>query len=336
MRTFTGKRVFAVLFGMIAVAFIGLTVVNMQGPNPEDILPQLARIEVGKEPLGIAVTRDNRVIIASAAGRSLHVIDANTLLETQRLDLSAHGRLSRVFVSPQSEEIFVSASVKGEVLKLDADLSSVSALTITGGFPQGMALVDGKLLVALTSGNAVAVLDPKKMVSLLRLDAGDRPSSVHVDRNNGKVYVVKSTTRSVWVYSALDFEWLKAISDPSLVRLSDMAQGPNGELLLLDGTQDVLLVMPPSGDTIEKRIPLLPDNCEQCTHVPMALAVSPDGSRIAVAGRGGWVSLIDLKKAQLIGAQQVGKDLRGIVWAGDNRIFTTSFATSEVVVLDGR
>jgi DNA-binding beta-propeller fold protein YncE len=189
------------------------------------------------------------------------------------------------------------------------------------------------LLVALTGGQAVAVLDPAKMAPLGRLDAGDRPSSIHVNLNGETFYVVKSTTRSVWVFDLASLKWTHTISDPSLVRLSDIAQAPDGRLLLLDAAQDSLLVMDSSGSAIEARVPLLPADCGECTHVPMALTISPDGKRLVVVGRGGWVSLVDLKTRELVAAQQAGRDLRGVVWAGGGNIFATSFATGEVVVL---
>ncbi|MDH5558345.1 MAG: YncE family protein [Alphaproteobacteria bacterium] len=319
----------------VCVVMVGAAVFALLQPKTamQGTLVELARIPVGAEPLGIDIARDGSVIVAAAAGRTLHVLDPYTFSEVSSLDLSSYGRLSRVFVDQASGDVFVTASIKGHVLKMDSNASSVLATANTGGFPQGMALADGKLLIALTGGQAVAVLDPADMAPLERLDAGDRPSSIHVDRNGEAFYVVKSTTRSVWVFDLASLKWTHTISDPSLVRLSDIAQAPHGRLLLLDATQDSLLVLDASGSTIEARIPLLPAECGECTHVPMALTVSPDGKRVVVVGRGGWVSLVDLKTQELVGARQAGHDLRGVVWAGDGKIFTTSFASGEVVVL---
>lgn len=327
------------LAGLTAGAILGGAALLALSPSraaADEPLRELARIAVGAEPLGIDVAADGSVIVAAAAGRSLHVLDPEALRETSKLDLSSHGRLSRVFVDRASGEIFVTASVKGRVLKLDSSASTVQATVTTGGFPQGIAQVGNKLLVALTAGQSVSVLDRATLTPLRSLDAGDRPSSIHVDRNGKAFYVVKSTTRSIWVFDADSLKWIRAISDPSFIRPSGLAQAPNGRLLLLDAAQDALLVMDATDTAIETRVPLLSADCGECTHVPMALAVSPDGERVVVVGRGGWVSLIELKTLRLVAARQAGRDLRGVVWGGDGRIFATSFGTGEVVVLDGR
>lgn len=321
---------------LLAFALLGMLLVGVASlPSRAAPLDELARIPVGGEPLGIGVGKNGQVITAAAAGRSVHVLDPLKLTEISRLDLSQHGRLSRVFADPDTGAVYVSASVKGKVLKLDPAAAELLSSATIGGFPQGMARVGNSLLVALTGGKVVAVLDTATLEGKAGLDAGDRPSAIFVDRDGKHFYVVKSTTRSVWVFDTASLKWARSITDAGLVRLSDLNQSPDGRLLLLDATKDALLVMDPTGTTIAQRVPLLAADCGQCTHVPMALSLSPDGTRAAIVGRGGWVSLIDLKQWRLIAARQVGRDLRGVVWAGQDRIFVTSFGTAEVVVVDG-
>lgn len=298
-------------------------------------LDPLARIAVGAEPLGMAVTGEGKVVVVAAAGRSLHLLDPGRMVEQGALDLSAHGRLNRVVVDAGSGHLYVSASVKGRVLKIDPNLSGVVSSATVDGFPQGMAWLGDQLLVALTGGKAIAVIDAASMTPVRALEAGDRPSSILVDRNEAEFYVVKSTTRAVWVFDAATLKWRRSITDPSMTRLSDMIQAGDGRLLLLDAARDALLVMDAKGERVEKRVPLLPDDCDNCSHVPMAMAVSPDGRRLAVVGRGGWVSLLAIESWTVLAAARVGADLRSVVWTDPGTLFVASFGTGEVVVLDG-
>ena len=321
---------------LFAVFAIGVSFATPHTSFADAELKEVARIKVGSEPIGIDVASDGNVVVVSAAGRGVHVLDPRNYSELRRLDLSAHGRLSRVFVSKETGEVFVSASVNGEVLKLTPSASSVVSSLSTGGFPQGIAEKDGRLFVALTAGQAVSVIDRDEMVLLRTLDAGDRPSSIHIDHKADRIYVIKSTTRSIWVFDAKTLTWTHNIADQSFIRLSDLAQAPDGRLLLLDSAQDTLLIIDASTNTVVAHVPLLKDDCQQCRHVPMALAISPDGRSAAVVGRGGWVSLVDLSSQSLVDARMSGQDYRGVAWSGNDRIFATSFGSGEVVVLERR
>lgn len=298
-------------------------------------LKEVARISVGKEPLGITA-RNTQILVVSAADRLVHGIDAESLKITATLDLKTYGRLNRVFTHPDTGEHFVTASVQGAVLKLSPSLDRVLGKATVGGFPQGMALAGQNLLVALTGGQAVGIVEPITMTSVRAVDAGDRPTLVRHDKISDRILVLKSTTRSIWVYDTATMEHTGTISNPSLVRLADMAISPTGQVLLLDTSQDILMVLNKSGQSLDAEISLNDPQCQDCgEHFPMALSLTPKGDRAAVVGRSGRLSIIDLKAGRLIANRLVGKDLRGVAWGPKNRVFVTSFATGEVVVLDG-
>ena len=125
----------------------------------QEPLEVVARIGIGAEPLGLAVTGDNRILVVAAAERALYAIDATRHQTISRLDLAAHGRLNRVIADPDGRAIYVTASVAGKLLVIDWDLGAVRAAIVVGTFPQGMAILDRRLFVANTADQSISVFD---------------------------------------------------------------------------------------------------------------------------------------------------------------------------------
>ncbi|MDH4247685.1 MAG: hypothetical protein OEW39_07705 [Deltaproteobacteria bacterium] len=323
------------LTGLIALMCLGWGLGSL-GALRAAPLDELARIPVGVEPLGITATRQGDILVVVAAASTVLRIDGQQLTIAAKLDLSQYGRLNRVLSHPETDDVFVTASVQGAVLRLGKGLDQVTGIARVGGFPQGMALLGPNLLVALTAGQALALLEPIGMVALKAVDAGDRPTLVRHDTVNRRILVLKSTTRSIWVFDPKTLSHTGTISNPNLVRLADMAVGPKGEILVLDTSNDNLMILKADGTGLENTISLSAGSCTTCeAHYPMALSIHPSGTKAVVAGRSGRVSLLDLKNGTLLAEKPVGQDLRGICWGAENRVFVTSFATGEVVVLEG-
>lgn len=324
MRRFCTRAVLAlVVFAFPAAA---------EGP-----LTVLARIDVGAEPLGLERTADHRILVVAAQERALYAIDARSYEIVERLDLTSHGRLNRVIADPQAKAIYVSASVKGKLVTVDWAAHRVTNVITVGAFPQGLALHGTHLFVANTADQSISVIDTRQGKLVRTIDAGDRPQSLAVDRRRQRLIVVKSTTRSVWTFDLVEFRTAKTITNPALTRPMDVAVAPDGTLLLVDSKQDKLLRIAVDDGRVLTAIDLADPGCSDCgAYVPTAVALSPDGRSAAVASRNGAVSLIDLVENRLLASRIVGRDLRDVVFLDRDRIAVTSFATGEVVVVDGR
>lgn len=66
---------------------------------------------------------------------------------------------------------------------------------------------------------------------------------------------------------------------------------------------------------------------------PMELKISPDGTRLYVVNRNGYLSVLKLPAYQLLGTLKVGKDLRDIAFTADGTAYITSLGTDSVVVV---
>jgi len=301
-------------------------------------LDLVAAIPVGAEPLGLALAADGSVLVVAAKEKALYRIDTalpSGPAVTGRLDLAAEGRLNHVVVAPGDGTAYVSASVAGEVLALPPSLAAVAARIKVGAFPQGMALDGDRLYVADSGGGTIAVVDRLKGTVLQQLDGGDRPQTVVVDHKAGRLILVKSTTRSLWLFNLADNQQAGRWDNPAFIRPMDLAVLADGSTLLVDAGSGQVLHLGPDGST-RATIALDDPGCADCGEfTPIAIALSADRGLAAVASRNGALSLIDVAADRLILSRRVGRDLRGVVFDRAGRLVATSFAENRVIVVEG-
>ncbi|MFO1058694.1 MAG: YncE family protein [Dongiaceae bacterium] len=324
--------------GLLLALALGIAAGGRAVAAPLDLV---AEIPVGAEPLGIALAPDGAALVVAAGEKALYRLATPAEGEPPaiagRLDLAAEGRLNRVVVAPEDGTIYVTASVAGQVLAIRPDLSAVAARIAVGAFPQGMALSPGKLWVADSGDGTVAMVDRAQGTVLQHLDGGDRPQSVAADLAAGRLILVKSTTRALWLFSLADGSAAGRWEQGAFVRPMDLAVLPEGGALLADAGADRLLHLGPDGAVLAS-IALADPGCEDCGEefTPMAVALSPDGHVAAVASRNGALSLIDVGTDRLLLSRRVGKDLRGVVFdRTGRRLLATSFAEGKVLVVQG-
>jgi DNA-binding beta-propeller fold protein YncE len=320
--------------GLLALAFC-LAATAGAAAKPLDLV---AAVPVGAEPLGLALAADGSVLVVAAGEKALYRIDTaapSGPAVTGRLDLAAEGRLNRIVVAPGDGTAYVSAAVAGRVLAIPPSLAAVAARIAVGDFPQGMALDGDRLYVADSGDGTVAVVDRQKGALLDRLDGGDRPQTVVVDRKAGRLILVKSTTRSLWLFNLSDNQQAGRWDNPAFVRPMDLAVLADGSSLLVDAGADRVLHLGPDGAT-RATIALDDPGCPGCGEfAPVAIALSADGGLAAVASRNGALSLIDVASDRLLVSRRVGRDLRGVIFDRAGRLVATSFADNRVIVVEG-
>jgi YVTN family beta-propeller protein len=302
-------------------------------------LDLIAAVPVGAEPLGIALAADGAALVVAAGEMALYRLAAPSEgappAVAGRLDLSAEGRLNHVVVAPEDGTIYVSASVAGRVLAIRPDLSAVAARIAVGAFPQGMALSQGRLWVANSGDGTVTVVDRAREAVAATLDGGDRPQTVVADPAAGRLILVKSTTRALWLFDLADGHPAGRWEQGAFVRPMDLVVLAGGDALLADAGADRVLHLGPDG-AVRATIALSDPGCDGCEEfTPMAVALSPDGKLAAVASRNGALSLIDVASDRLLLSRRVGRDLRGVVFDAAGRLLATSFAEGKVLVVEG-
>jgi YVTN family beta-propeller protein len=314
----------AVLAGLLAVPALR----PPRATAGEPALIELFRVDVGAEPLGLARRADGALLVVAAGGRRLSLIDPASGAGLRRLDLAAYGRLNRVIAAP--EAVYVTASVAGALLVIDPELSAVRASVPVGGFPQGMALHgDALLFVANTADGTVSVIDRATLAVTGTVAVGERPQELAVDAAHGRLLVLQTTTRSLAVVGLDSLRREAVWRSAELVRPAGLALTAEGDALVADAGAEALLLFD-DGGRVRRRL-TLPAGAV----TPMALALSPDGGRVAVAGRDGSISVLRLDGGAAT-RQVVGLDLRAVLFAPDGRIFATSFGDGTLIGLADR
>jgi DNA-binding beta-propeller fold protein YncE len=309
------------------------------GPAAAAPLDLIAAIPVGAEPLGIALAPDGTALVVAAGEKALYRLappaGGGPPAVAGRLDLASEGRLNRVVVAPEDGTIYVSASVAGQVLQIRPAMDGIAARIAVGAFPQGMALSPGRLWVADSGDGTVAMVDRARGAVAQTLDGGDRPQTVAADPATGRLILVKSTTRALWLFTLADGQPAGRWEQGAFVRPMDLAVLPDGSALLADAGADRVMHLGPDG-AVRASIALADPACAGCDEfTPMAVALSPDGKLAAVASRNGALSLIDVASDRLLLSRKVGRDLRGVVFDHDGRLLATSFAEDKVLVVEG-
>lgn len=318
----------------IGVVLLGAALLS--GAAAAAPLDVVARVAVGAEPLGLAIAGAGDILVVAAQGRTLQRIatdDPPHVVAT--LDLAAHGRLNRAAVAPDGT-IYVTASVEARVLVIDPAATRVTAVIDGLAFPQGMVVTAERLLVANSADQTIAVIDRAALTIERSVRSGERPSQLVLDRRNGEVLALNMTGRSIRRLALVPpHETTAILSWPQLTRPQDLVITDAGDTLVVDAVFDGLLVLRAGETAPSASIGLIGPDCDACeVFAPTALALSADGMTVAAAGRGGIVSLIDLATMRTTASARVGVDLRDIVFGPDGRLYTSSFGSNEVIVLD--
>ena len=298
------------------------------------------RIAVGAEPIGLAVAADGTVLATVVGDRTLIALTTPAagaaLTVTKTLDLSAHGRLGRVAVDQRTGQVYVSASLAGQLLQIDPALAGVTASFDGLSFPQSIVVTDDKVLVTETGGQDVRVLSLADLTERARIRTDGRPHRARLVPETGGVMVLHSRGRSIRFFDAGGVNTARGgLTWPNLRRPQDAAVVA-GEVLVLDSAHDTLTVADLGRSTPKASFPLTAAACPDCgPFAAMALAVSPDGTAVAAVGRGGRMTVIATADKSILAEAVIGGDLREVVFLADNRLVVTSASTGEVIVVEG-
>jgi YVTN family beta-propeller protein len=297
-------------------------------------------VPVGREPIGLARSTDgSRLFVVNAADGTLSAI-VLTGASSGRVSGTfkvASERLNSVAVAPDGTSVFVTEVEKGRVYKLAyqnngdeaRDTAKIVGHAETGEFPQGViASSDGKtIFTADTGSNTVSLIDAETLERKQSIGVGERPFSLEFGPDQ-KIYVT-TNVHTVEVIDPVAGKALEPFDLGELARLQGLAVSSEGQIFVADGLTDLVQEVDKSG-----KARLDPGDIPQNEEFsPTDVALSPDGSRLYVVGRSGYVGVIDPKARRLVQTLKPGGDLRQVVVGADGRVYATDFGGNRVVVL---
>lgn len=326
---------------MIGRAFLVVAVWLAAIPAAAAPLDVLQRIAVGAEPIGLAVTGAGAVLVTVAGDRKLVELAPPTpgapLAVTQTLDLADHGRLGRIAVDPATGNIYVTASLAGQLLQIDPALSGVAASFDGLSFPQSIVVSDDTVLVTETGAQDIRVIATADLSERGRIRTDGRPNRARLIPETDRFVVLHTVGRSIRFFDTGGVHTARGgLSWPSLRRPQDAAVIPGGEILVVDSAHDDITVADIGSSGPKASFPITAAACPDCgPFAAMALAVSPTRNAVAVVGRGGRVSVLAAADKSIIAEAVIGGDFREVVFLPDGRLVISSASTGEIVVVEG-
>ncbi|MFQ5794719.1 MAG: beta-propeller fold lactonase family protein [Candidatus Bipolaricaulia bacterium] len=326
----------------IILLLIGAGVFLFLNRSPGLDVTVLANIPVGEEPLGIAVAPDgSRIYVANAQSGTLSVIDARTHQVVDTLVIDENSRLFGVALSPDGTQAYISWTVRtpespGFVSVVDLPAGRVVATIPVRLSPQDMALsADGsRLYVVNAASNNVSVIDTTILEVLKNIQVGFNPFSIVLTQDGRLAYVSHSRGRNIGVIDLATVQMVRTIPLPFLTRLLEIDVTDDGRhLYIADGIRNSVVVVDDEQGEAMRSLQVTREG-GNVEYSPMGLAISPDGTRLYVVNRNGYLSVFELPQDRLLGTLKLGVDLRQVAFAPDGTAYITSQGTNSVIVVE--
>src|ERR1035437_6295132 len=184
-----------------------------------------ATVNVGIDPLGIAVTPDgSKVYVTDFVNVSVINTTTNTVTATVAMGAEPYG----VAVSPDGTKVYVTNEGNNTISVINTTTNTVTATVNVGSFPIGVAVSpDGtKVYVANQGSNTVSVINTTTNTVTATVAVGAVPYGVAVSPDGTKVYVTNSASSNVSVINTTTDTVIATVN--GLINPSGVAVTPDG------------------------------------------------------------------------------------------------------------
>jgi YVTN family beta-propeller protein len=172
--------------------------------------------EVGMVPKYVAVTPDNRYILATNwCSYDLSVIDRVSFKEVQRVSLGSYPR--GIVVNPESTVAYVAVMGSSDIARVDLGSFAVGWFRGVGSAPRHVVLdPTGRYLYATLNGEShVIKLDTTTGNVVARVETGSQPRSMAISGDGTALYVVNYRSNTVSKLRASDMAVVQTVNTGS-------------------------------------------------------------------------------------------------------------------------
>ena len=293
----------------------------------------VGRIEVGKRPRGVKLSKDGKQLLIALSGSPLGGpnVDESKLPPADRaadgigvVDL-ASGKAIRKFksgqdpesfdISPDGKFLYVSNEDAAEMSVLDLATGEVIARVKVGEEPEGVTVrPDGRIVYVSCEGeNEVVAIDTASLKVVGRIKTPARPRSVVFTPDSKIAFIATENGGAVSVVNAQKHTLLESIKIPP-TEGTPMPPRPMGTALAPDGSAVyVSFGRAKSIGIIDVKTRKLTRVIENVGGRPWGIAVSPDGRKLYTAnGPSGDVSVVDIASGAVEKQIKVGGSPWGV------------------------
>jgi YVTN family beta-propeller protein len=234
-----------------------------------DTFEIIARIPVGKRPMGLAARPDgDRVYVACAGSHTIEVIDGATRKVLDKTSLTHGAAPTDVVLRPARNTLFVAASGLDQVIRIDAPSLQQTGEASVGRDPQRLALSrDGRrLFVMSVQSGRVDILDTATMARISSVPVGSRPGDLALDPATGSVFVVRpgnpvisridagsAQAREIFIDAPAESVAVDrragrlVLSSPDSARISIVSPGTGAAVKVISAEEVTRIVVDPEG-----------------------------------------------------------------------------------------
>ncbi|MGP4090628.1 protein kinase domain-containing protein [Streptomyces sp. KR55] len=328
-----GHRRAGLIAGMVAMALaaggVGIYLAQSGSSDPE----RVASIQVGKSPMGVAVSQDGRwSYVANLGSGSVSVIDTATNSTEDPIPVGKDPQ--GVAVSPDKRLVYVTNRGSDSVSVIDTLTNREDSSIPVSSTPVGVELSrDGRWVYVILNGSSsipgsVSVIDTAKNRVKSNIPVEKDPQGVAVSRDGRRAYVTNYGSDSVSVIDTAKNR-VKSNIDVGSTPLGVALSPDERRVYVTNLYSDTVSVIDTAKNTKDRTI--------RVGDGPKGVALSPDGRQVYVANSfEGSVSVIDTATNKVDRTIRVGDGPLGVAVSPDRdrrQVYVSNFVSGSVSVI---
>ena len=271
---------------------------------------QLARIEVGDEPIQVLLSRDGRKLFVSTLGSNeIAVLETHTFRVLDRIDVALQPL--DMSLSPDGRTIYVSNSGAASITAIDVGTHAARGLSLNqiGRGPYGIAAAGtGSNIYVTDIGHAQVIAVDGTGRELHRIDVPDVPRSLALSPDGTRLYVTSLSAGELTIIGIPENEIVATVTLPAAAVFA-VESSPDGRKVYLTANEDgVLIVLDARRNEVVKTI--------QIGSNPRDITISPRGDRIFVTNAASnEIFVLDAQSDEVLEVYSAAGTPRGIAIA---------------------
>ena len=290
------------------LAYIAVRRSNLVSITDTGSYNHVARIPVGDNPIGIAITpNDSLVYISNSQSDNISVIETAT--NRVRTTIPVGGSPLDLVSTSDSRFVYVNNSDSNSISVIDTKTDRVSHTITNVMGPFGIAISpdDARLYVTNINFNTLTVIDTRSNTIIGQIAVVPSPRSVAVTPDGEKAYVTSFTGDGI---SVIDTETNTVITTIDITPAQSsfgVAISPNdGKAYVTDYQGGNIVVIDTQLDIVEKTIPTGGTNTR-------GVAVTPDGTAVYVSNQDSDnIVILGTGQDEIVTTLEIGEGPRGI------------------------
>lgn len=235
---------------------------------------EIARVDVGDDPIQILPSRDGDLLFVSNLGSSeITIIDASTFRVTDRILVAAQPL--DMALSPDGDILYVSNSGASLLTAIDVNTRKVLHFVTVGALasgPFGIATSRDRVYVTDLNANQVLVVADGRVLSRISVPGGPRSLATSADRS--RLYVTGFNAGTLTVINTTTDAVIRQIPLPVAGVFAVAIAPDDAHAFVTAHAEGVVLVVDLATHQVVDTIPVGAD--------PRGLSFSPDGQRLYV------------------------------------------------------